>query len=222
MQKIRALGEPTTGEPQTPLHWHFIGRLQANKTRLVAAHFDWVHGVDRLKIAERLSVQRGHYQAPLNVCLQINVAGETRKGGVAPAEAASLAAEVAQLPRLKLRGLMCMLPFGAIAAEQAAGFGALRRLLENINRDGTGLDTLSMGMSADLEAAVEQGSTMLQDRHRPVRRARLECRDAGFHSQKARIHRRRQHGPRHRRRSDRQRLSGREHRRVRSGRRRAR
>jgi len=142
--------------------WHFIGRVQANKTRLIATHFDWVHGVDRLKVAERLSAQRGHYQPPLNVCLQVNVAGEARKGGVAPEEAASLAAEVAQLPRLTLRGLMCMLPFGASAAEQAAGFGALRRLLENINRAGGAVDTLSMGMSADLEAAVEQGSTLLR------------------------------------------------------------
>lgn len=157
IDKIRACGEP-----QQSLRWHFIGRLQANKTRLVAAHFDWVHGIDRLKVAQRLSAQRGHYQPPLNVCLQVNVAGETRKGGVPPAEAASLAAEVAQLPRLKLRGLMCMLPFGASAAEQAAGFGALRRLLENINRAGAGLDTLSMGMSADLEAAIEQGSTLLR------------------------------------------------------------
>jgi pyridoxal phosphate enzyme (YggS family) len=158
VEKIRALGEPK----DAPLRWHFIGRVQANKTRLIAAHFDWVHGVDRLKVAERLSAQRGHYQPPLNVCLQVNVAGETRKGGIAPDDAASLAIEVAQLPRLTLRGLMCMLPFGASAAEQAAGFGALRRLLEHINRAGGTLDTLSMGMSADLEAAVEQGSTLLR------------------------------------------------------------
>lgn len=157
LEKIRAIGTLAEG-----IRWHFIGRLQANKTRLVAAHFDWVHGLDRLKVAQRLSDQRGHYQSPLNVCLQVNVAGETRKGGVAPEEAAALAAEVAQLPRLKLRGLMCMLPFGASAAEQADGFGALRRLLESINRAGGALDTLSMGMSADLEAAVEQGSTMLR------------------------------------------------------------
>jgi len=158
VEKIRALGEPK----DAPVRWHFIGRVQANKTRLIATHFDWVHGVDRLKVAERLSAQRGHYQPPLNVCLQVNVAGEASKGGVAPEEAASLAAEVAQLPRLTLRGLMCMLPFGASAAEQAAGFGALRRLLETINRVGGAVDTLSMGMSADLEAAVEQGSTLLR------------------------------------------------------------
>jgi len=157
VEKIRAF----TGQADPP-QWHFIGRLQANKTRPIAAHFDWVHGVDRLKVAERLSVQRGHYQPPLQVCLQVNVAGEDRKAGVAPAEVATLAAAVAALPRLTLRGLMCMLPFGASAAEQAAGFGALRRLLEQVNRNGLALDTLSMGMSADLEAAVEQGSTLLR------------------------------------------------------------
>jgi pyridoxal phosphate enzyme (YggS family) len=157
LEKIRSFGEPASAP-----RWHFIGRLQANKTRTIAAHFDWVHGVDRLKVAQRLSAQRGHYQAPLNVCLQVNIAGEGRKAGVAPVEVATLAGEVAQLPRLALRGLMCMLPHGASAAEQAAGFGAMRRLLEHINRAGARLDTLSMGMSADLEAAVEHGSTLLR------------------------------------------------------------
>jgi PLP dependent protein len=157
VEKIRAFSDPAHAP-----RWHFIGRVQANKTRPIAAHFDWVHGVDRLKVAERLSAQRGHYQTSLNVCLQVNVAGEERKAGIAPSEAASLVAEVAQLPRLKLRGLMCMLPFGSSAADQADGFGSLRRLLDSLNRAGAGLDTLSMGMSADLEAAVEHGSTLLR------------------------------------------------------------
>lgn len=157
LRKIAAFGEGTDAP-----HWHFIGRLQANKTRPVAAHFDWVHGLDRLKVAERLAVQRGHWQPPLNVCIQVNVAGERQKGGVAPDALPALLAEVAQLPHLRLRGLMCMLPYGASAAEQATGFGTLRRLLETANRNGARLDTLSMGMSDDLEAAIEQGSTLLR------------------------------------------------------------
>jgi pyridoxal phosphate enzyme (YggS family) len=144
------------------IEWHLIGPLQSNKTRPVAEQFDWVHSVDRLKVAQRLSEQRPAALPPLNVCLQVNVAGEGRKAGVSPIEVATLAGEVAQLPRLKLRGLMCMLPYAATAAEQAEGFGALRRLFDSINRTGMGLDTLSMGMSADLEAAVEQGSTLLR------------------------------------------------------------
>jgi pyridoxal phosphate enzyme (YggS family) len=155
--KIAALG-PGDGA----LRWHFIGRLQANKTRLVATHFDWVHGVDRLKIAERLSAQRGHWQTPLNVCLQVNVAAEGRKAGVSPQALPELVGAVSQLPRLKLRGLMCMLPYGAAAAEQSGGFASLRRLLESANRAGATLDTLSMGMSADLEAAVQEGATLVR------------------------------------------------------------
>jgi pyridoxal phosphate enzyme (YggS family) len=157
LPKIVALGR----EGPTPC-WHFIGRLQANKTRPVATHFDWVHGVDRLRIAERLSAHRGHFQPPLNVCVQVNVAGESSKAGVAPEQCATLLEAVAALPRLRLRGLMCMLPYEAGAAEQAQGFGTLRRLFERARRAGLPLDTLSMGMSADLEAAIEQGSTLLR------------------------------------------------------------
>lgn len=142
--------------------WHFIGRVQANKTWHIAAHFDFVHGVDRLRIAERLSAQRGHYQPPLDVCVQVNVAGEAAKGGVAPQECLALLQAMAALPRLRLRGLMCMLPFEAPPAEQALGFGELRRLLEDARSVGLPLDTLSMGMSGDLEAAVAQGSTLLR------------------------------------------------------------
>jgi pyridoxal phosphate enzyme (YggS family) len=142
--------------------WHFIGRLQANKTRSVAEHFSWVHSIDRLKVAERLSVQRAHYAPPLNLCVQVNVMGEATKGGVPPGEALALLHAVAALPRLRLRGLMCMLPHAATPGEQRAGFGRLRMIQEAARAQGLELDTLSMGMSADLEQAVREGSTMLR------------------------------------------------------------
>lgn len=145
-----------------PLRWHFIGRIQANKTRDIAAHFDWAHGVDRLRIAERLAAQRTAAQPPLNVCVQVNVAAEASKAGLPPDEVADFVAELLPLPRLRVRGLMCMLPYGASVTEQAAGFGAMRQLLERLNRGGAGLDTLSMGMSNDLEAAIEQGATLVR------------------------------------------------------------
>lgn len=142
--------------------WHFIGRLQANKTRPVAEHFSWVHSIDRLKVAERLSVQRAHYAPPLNLCIQVNVVGEAGKGGVLPEETLALLHAVAQLPRLRVRGLMCMLPHAAGLAVQCAGFGQLRRIQQDARAQGLELDTLSMGMSADLEQAVREGSTMLR------------------------------------------------------------
>jgi len=145
-----------------PLRWHFIGRLQANKTRSVANAFDWVHGVDRLRIAERLSEQRGHFAPPLNLCLQVNVADDPAKGGVSPQDLPALIAQVRTLPRLRLRGLMCMLPYDADEPAQREGFGALRCLLEQANAGGAELDTLSMGMSGDLEAAIIEGSTILR------------------------------------------------------------
>ena len=144
------------------LEWHCIGPLQSNKTRPVAEQFDWVHTIDRLKIAERLSAQRPEALAPLNVCLQVNIDGGPTKSGVAPAEALALARAVAALPRLRLRGLMTI-------PEPAAGFEAARAvharakaLFDQLNADGLGLDTLSMGMSADLEAAIAAGSTMVR------------------------------------------------------------
>jgi PLP dependent protein len=155
LTKIRATAD-------LPLRWHFIGRLQANKTRAVAEHFAWVHGIDRLRIAERLSEQRAASAPPLDVCVQVNVAGEATKGGVAPAELPELLAALRPLPRLRLRGLMCMLPYEADALAQRDGFAALRRLLEQANAEGAALDTLSMGMSADLEAAVLEGATILR------------------------------------------------------------
>ena len=144
------------------LTWHFLGRLQANKTRAVAERFGWVHGVDRLRIAERLSQQRPHHAAPLNVCLQVNIARDDSKAGVAAGEAAALAAAVAALPRLRLRGLMCMLPEDLDTAARRAAFGDLRRLLEQLRSDHAALDSLSMGMSADYVEAILEGATLVR------------------------------------------------------------
>ena len=145
-----------------PLTWHFIGRVQANKTRVIAAHFDWVHGVDRLKIAERLSEQRPFHAPPLNVCLQVNIGGEDSKGGVDPSELPPLVAAVGALPRLKLRGLMCIPPDEDDPTRQRMWFAAMRRALEELNAAGAGLDTLSMGMSGDFEAAILEGATIVR------------------------------------------------------------
>ncbi len=144
------------------LCWHYIGRLQANKTRAVAERFAWVHGVDRPRIAERLAAQRPHLAPPLNVCLQVKLAPDATKGGASAAEARALVATIARLPRLSLRGLMCMLPEGLDAAGQRARFEAVRALYEELRREGSALDTLSMGMSGDFEAAIAAGSTMVR------------------------------------------------------------
>jgi PLP dependent protein len=141
------------------LCWHFIGVLQTNKTRAVAAAFDWVHTVDRLKIAERLSQQRPFHAPPLNLCLQVALLPEESKGGVAPAALAALAAAVRGLPRLKLRGLMCIPPPSHNPAQQRAFFAQLRALRDELNANGHQLDTLSMGMSEDFEAAIAEGAT---------------------------------------------------------------
>lgn len=144
------------------IEWHCIGPLQSNKTRPVAEHFDWVQSVDRLKIAQRLSEQRPAHLAPLQVCIQVNVDGGANKSGVTPAELPALASAVAALPRLKLRGLMAI-PEPAPDAESArAVFAQMRVLFEALNTQGLGLDTLSMGMSDDLEPAVAAGSTMVR------------------------------------------------------------
>lgn len=144
------------------LTWHFIGRIQANKTRPIAEHFAWVHGLDRLDLARRLSAQRPYHAPVLDVCIQVNLAGEAGKGGVAPTEAHALAAAVAVLPRLKLRGLMCLPPEEHSLERQRHWFAQLRRMFEALNAAGAGLDTLSMGMSADLEAAVLEGATLVR------------------------------------------------------------
>ena len=145
-----------------PLEWHCIGPIQSNKTRLVAEHFAWVHTVDRLKIAQRLSEQRPAALAPLQVCLQVNIDGGATKSGIAPHEVADLARSVAALPRLCLRGLMCI-PEPAPDFETArAVFERAHKLLGEVNRGGLKLDTLSMGMTADLEAAIHAGSTLVR------------------------------------------------------------
>jgi len=144
------------------LEWHLIGPLQSNKTRPVAEAFDWVHSVDRLKIAQRLSEQRPVQLPPLNICLQVNVSGEASKSGVTPGELPALARAVAALPRLRLRGLMSI-PEPAMGFEaQRAPHRALREMLERLHADGLALDTLSMGMSDDLEAAIAEGATMVR------------------------------------------------------------
>jgi pyridoxal phosphate enzyme (YggS family) len=145
-----------------PVTWHFIGRIQANKTRHVAERFAWVHGIDRLKIAERLSAQRPYHAPPLSVCIQVNLAGEATKGGVSAAEAPDLAAAVARLPRLRLRGLMCIPPEETDPGRQSAWFAMLRRLKESLNAGGLALDTLSMGMSGDFEPAIREGATIVR------------------------------------------------------------
>lgn len=150
LEKIQALRDLN-------LTWHFIGHVQGNKTRDIAEHFDWVHGIDRLRIAQRLSDQRPHHAPPLNVCIQVNLAGETSKGGVSPNGVPQLAAAISQLPRLKLRGLMCLPPTGELH-----WFANLRGLLESLNLNGMQLDTLSMGMSADLEEAIRAGATIVR------------------------------------------------------------
>jgi PLP dependent protein len=145
-----------------PLEWHCIGPMQSNKTRLVATHFDWAHTVDRLKIAQRLSEQRPADKPPLNVCIQVNVDGGPTKAGVPPHEALALAQAVAALPHLRLRGLMTIPePAPDFVAACAVHIRA-KALFDTLNAAGLGLDTLSMGMSSDLDAAVASGSTMVR------------------------------------------------------------
>ena len=146
------------------LIWHFIGRIQSNKTRDIAEGFDWVHSVDRLGVARRLSEQRPFHAPPLNLCIQVALVPEPAKGGVAPPALASLAAEVAGLPRVRLRGLMCVPPPQPRPNSQAERmvFARLRNLLEDLKAGGLNLDTLSMGMSADFESAIAAGATMVR------------------------------------------------------------
>ncbi|MBT0959750.1 YggS family pyridoxal phosphate-dependent enzyme [Denitromonas iodatirespirans] len=144
------------------LEWHFIGPLQSNKTRLVANAFDWVHSIDRLKIAERLAAQRDPARPPLNVCLQVNVSGEASKSGVAPEAVAALAHAVAALSALRLRGLMSIPEPTDDMALLRQRFAKLRMLREALERDGLALDTLSMGMSHDLEPAIAEGATLVR------------------------------------------------------------
>jgi pyridoxal phosphate enzyme (YggS family) len=145
-----------------PLEWHYIGPIQSNKTRSIAERFHWVHSVDRLKIAQRLSETRPVPAPPLEICIQVNVSGETTKSGVAPDEALHLANEIARLPRLRLRGLMTIPEPTGDRLLQHAHFSALRDLKDRIQSHGIDLDTLSMGMTDDLEAAIEEGATIVR------------------------------------------------------------
>ncbi len=142
--------------------WHFIGPLQSNKTRPVAEHFDWIHSVDRLKIAQRLSEQRPDDRAPLNVCLQVNISAEPSKSGVTPDALPELAAQVAALPGLRLRGLMAIPAPESDETRQRQALAQMKQLFDTLKLDYPGIDTLSMGMSDDLEAAVAEGSTMVR------------------------------------------------------------
>jgi pyridoxal phosphate enzyme (YggS family) len=148
--------------PDAQLEWHFIGPIQSNKTRPIAENFAWVHAVDRLKIAQRLSEQRPNGMPPLNICLQVNISGESSKSGVAPEALAELAHQVAALPNLRLRGLMAIPEPESDAAKQHLPFSRVRNLFEQLQADGLQLDTLSMGMSGDLAAAVAEGATIVR------------------------------------------------------------
>jgi pyridoxal phosphate enzyme (YggS family) len=155
VEKIQTLGH-------LPLEWHCIGPVQSNKTRLVAEHFHWVHTVDRLKIAQRLSEQRPAHLAPLQVCIQVNVDGGASKSGVPASEAMALAQAVAALPRLRIRGIMCIPEPAPDFIASCSVFAGARALFDGMRLAGLPLDTLSMGMSGDLEAAIASGSTMVR------------------------------------------------------------
>ena len=144
------------------LRWHFIGGIQSNKTRTIAERFDWVHSIDRLSIARRLSEQRPFHAPPLNLCIQVELVPEPNKGGIGPSEARPLAAAAAELPRVRLRGLMCVPPPQTNAMAARAVFARLRTLLEELNANGHKLDTLSMGMSGDFESAIAEGATLVR------------------------------------------------------------
>lgn len=146
----------------TDIEWHFIGAIQSNKTKAIAEHFDWVHSVDRLKIAKRLSEQRSPDQAPLNICLQVNISNEENKAGISLKEIPDLAKEVSHLKNIRLRGLMAIPLKTSNESEQRFFFKQLKTCLDELNAQGMKLDTLSMGMSNDMEAAIAEGATMIR------------------------------------------------------------
>ena len=152
----------TLADLRSRITWHLIGPLQSNKTRVVAEHFDWVHSVDRLKIAQRLSEQRPVHLPPLQICLQVNISGEASKSGLMPDELPQVAQAVSQLPRLQLRGLMSIPEPAESEAQQRAPHAALRELFHALNQTGLALDTLSMGMTADMNAAILEGATVVR------------------------------------------------------------
>jgi pyridoxal phosphate enzyme (YggS family) len=149
-------------QPDLKLEWHFIGPIQSNKTRAIAEHFDWVHSVDREKIAQRLSDQRPPALPPLNICLQVNISGEASKSGVLPSEVVPLANAIAQLPRIRLRGLMAIPEPEQDLKRQREPFKQMHVLYEYLRAEGLPLDTLSMGMSADMDAAIAEGATIVR------------------------------------------------------------
>jgi pyridoxal phosphate enzyme (YggS family) len=159
LDKMQAVAKAA---PQLALEWHFIGPIQSNKTRPIAASFQWVHTVERLKIAQRLSEQRPAELGPLNVCLQVNISGEASKSGALADELPELAQQVVLLPNLRLRGLMAIPELQTDEAKQRAAFARLRTLFERLRGDGLALDTLSMGMSGDMAAAVAEGATIVR------------------------------------------------------------
>jgi pyridoxal phosphate enzyme (YggS family) len=157
-----ALGKIQQLANESGIEWHYIGPIQSNKTASLAEHFDWVHSVDRLKIAQRLSDQRPANKAPLNVCIQVNTSGESSKAGIPPEQLDELAQRIQQLPRLRLRGLMTIPARQTDAEQQRVPFRQLRALFEKLNARGFQLDTLSMGMSDDMEAAIKEGATIVR------------------------------------------------------------
>jgi len=157
LAKIELLGDLRPG-----IEWHMIGPLQSNKARLVAEHFDWVHSVDRLKLAEQLNTRRPERLAPMNVCLQVNISAEKSKSGLMPEEVSAVAHALDELPRLRLRGLMAIPQPAQTFEAQRGPHRALRELFEALKAQGLSLDTLSMGMSDDLEAAVVEGATVVR------------------------------------------------------------
>ncbi|MBC3906946.1 YggS family pyridoxal phosphate-dependent enzyme [Undibacterium umbellatum] len=161
-EALEKMQEVQAKKPQLQLEWHFIGPIQSNKTRPIAEHFAWVHSVDREKIAQRLSEQRPAEMPALNICLQVNISGEASKSGVLPEEALVLAKKIAVLPGLQLRGLMAVPEASHDEQVQRKAFRQLKQLSDAIQAAGITLDTLSMGMSADMHAAIAEGSTMLR------------------------------------------------------------
>ncbi|MFZ6872472.1 YggS family pyridoxal phosphate-dependent enzyme [Undibacterium sp. Di27W] len=161
-EALEKMQEVQVKKPQLQLEWHFIGPIQSNKTRPIAEHFAWVHSVDREKIAQRLSEQRPADMPALNICLQVNISGEASKSGVLPKEAVALAQKIVALPGLHLRGLMAVPEASDDEQVQRQAFRQLKLLSEHIQAAGIALDTLSMGMSADMHAAIAEGSTMLR------------------------------------------------------------
>ncbi len=159
LDKIAAIAQ---ARPQLQVEWHFIGPIQSNKTRPIASHFDWVHTVERLKIAQRLSEQRPSGMPPLNICLQVNISGELSKSGMMPEELPELATQVAALPNLRLRGLMAIPEPETDYDKQRASFRRLRVLVDALRAQGHQVDTLSMGMSADMTAAIAEGATIVR------------------------------------------------------------